>query len=110
MTRNLGDSISKNVDGWRLNRRMKFIASVRSISGATIMAMTHYIMGYLEDEFPDAMLLHHGTNDLRNEESAEKIESNIINVVLSAKSKKNTVYVSGLTVRNDKYDRKGNDK
>ena len=67
-------------------------------------------MGCLEDESPDAMLLHHGTNDLRNEESAEKIGSSIINVVLSAKNKKNTAYVSGLTVRNDKYDRMGKDK
>ena len=44
--------------------------------------------------------------DLKSEESAEKIANNIINVAFSAKNKKNTVYVSGLTVRYDKYERK----
>ena len=64
--------------------------------------MKHHIMECLEDGPPDAILLHHGTNDLRSEEPAEKIASNIINVVFSAKNK-NTVYVSGLIVRNDKH-------
>ena len=36
-----------------------------------------------------------------------QMESNIRNVVVSAKNKKNTVYFSGLAVRNDKYDKKG---
>ena len=67
----LGDSIIKNVDDCRLNRRIKSIVSVR-----------------LEDESPDTILLHRGTNDLKNEESAEKIASNIINVALSGKNKK----------------------
>ena len=64
--------------------------------------MKHHIMECLEDGPPDTILLHHGTNDLRSEEPAEKIASNIINVVFSAKNK-NTVYVSGLIVRNDKH-------
>ena len=50
--------------------------------------------------------MHHGTNDLRSEESAEKIASNIINVALSLLKIKDTLYVSGFTVRNDKYHRK----
>ena len=64
--------------------------------------MKHHIMECLEDGPPDTIPLHHGTNDLRSEEPAEKIASNIINVVFSAKNK-NTVYVSGLIVRNDKH-------
>ena len=82
------DSTNKNVDGWRLNQRMKSIVSVRSISGATTKAMKDHVMGYLEDGSPDTILLHHGTNDLRSEESAEKIASNVKNVALSAKNKK----------------------
>ena len=39
----LGDSIIKNVDGWKLNRRIKSI--VHSISGATTRAMKHHVMG-----------------------------------------------------------------
>ena len=67
---------------------MKSIVSVRSISGATTKAMKHHVLGCLEDESPDTILLHHGTNDLRSEESAEMMVSNIINVALSAKNKK----------------------
>ena len=67
---------------------MKSIVSVRSISGATTKAMKHHVMRCLEDESPDAILLHHETNDLRSEESSERIASNIINVALSAKKQK----------------------
>ena len=84
----LGDSIIKNVDDCRLNRRMKSIVSVRSISGATAKIMNYHVIGCLEDQSPDTILLHRGTNDLKNEESAEKIASSIINVALSAKNKK----------------------
>ena len=55
--------------------------------------MKHHVMGCLEDGSPDTILLHHWTNDLRNEESAEKIASNIINVALSAKNKKKTLFM-----------------
>ena len=105
----LGDSIIKNVDGWRLNRRIKSIASVRLISGPKTKTMKHHVMGCLEHVMgclEDTILLDHGTNNLRSEESAEKIASNVINVDFFAKNEKETVYVSGLTVRNDKYDRK----
>ena len=63
------------------------------ITDATTKAMKHHVMGCLEDGSPDTILLHHGTNDLRNEESAEKIASNIINVALSAKNKKKTLFM-----------------
>ena len=66
---------------------MKSIVSVHSISGDTTEEMKHHIMGCLEDESPDAILLHHGTNNLRNEESTGNIASNTINVALSAKNK-----------------------
>ena len=83
----LGDSIIKNFDGWRLNRRMNSVVSVRSISGAITKAMKHDVMGYLEDESPDMILLHHETNDLVSEESTEKIASNVINVAFLLKIK-----------------------
>ena len=103
----IGDSIVKHVDGWRLNRRMKSSVSVRSISGATTKAMKHHVTGCLEDESPDEILLHHGTNDLRNDKmSAEKIAEDIVNVALTAKNDTNSVYVSGITIRKDKYDKK----
>ena len=82
----IGDSIIKHVDGWRLNKRMKSIVSVRSISGATTKAMKHHVMGCMEDESPDTIFLHHGTNDLRNDDPAEKIATDIVDVALSVKN------------------------
>ena len=72
---------------------MTSIVLVRSISDATTKAMKHHVMGCLEDESSDTILLHPGINDLRSEESAEKIASNIINVALSAKNKKKTLFM-----------------
>ena len=89
-----------------MNRKIKSIVSICSSSGGTPKAMKHHVMGCLEDESPDTLLLHHVTIDPRSQELAAKIVNDIINVALSAKNKKNT-FVSGLTVRNDKYDRKG---
>ena len=79
----LRDSIIKNVDGWILNRKMKSIVSVRKCNETS-----RY--GCLEDGSPDTILLHYGTKNLRGEENAEKIASNI-NVALYAKNKK-TLY------------------
>ena len=90
----LGDSIIKNIDGSRLNRRINSIVSVRSFSGAITKAIKHHVMGCLKEGSPDTILFHHGTNDLKSEESAEKISSNIINVAVSTELKKRTVYVS----------------
>ena len=63
-------------------------------------------MGCLEDGTPNMILLYHGTNDLRSEESVERIASNI-NPALSAKNKRNTIWCFKMTVRNNKDDRKG---
>ena len=51
----LGDYIIKNIDGWRLNRRIKSIVSVRSICGATTKAMKRHVIGYLEEGSPDTI-------------------------------------------------------
>ena len=48
-------------------------------------------MGCLEDGCPNMILLYHGTNDLRSEESVERIVSNK-NAALSAKNKRNTIW------------------
>ena len=65
---------------------MKSIVPVHSISGASTKEMKYQVMGCLENEFPDRILLCRGINDLRSEESAEKIASYIINVVFSAEN------------------------
>ena len=48
----LGDSIIKNIEGWRLNKRMKSSVAIKSIPGATTKGMKHHT-GCLEDNSPD---------------------------------------------------------
>ena len=49
----LGDSIVKNIEVWRLNKRMKSSVAVKSIPGATTKGMKHHIKGCLEGNSPD---------------------------------------------------------
>ena len=69
----VGDSILKNIEGWRLNKRIKFSVAVKSIPGATTKGMKPHIKGCLEDNSPDSIMLHVGTNNLKNKESVEDI-------------------------------------
>ena len=69
----VGDSIVKNIEGWRLNKRIKFSVAVKSIPGATTKGMKHHIKGCLEDNSLDSIILHVGTNNLKNKESVEDI-------------------------------------
>ena len=70
----IGDSIVKNTEGWKHNKRMKSTVHVKSIFGATTKGMKHHVRGYLEDNSPDTAILHFGTNNLKNNESAEVLQ------------------------------------
>ena len=52
---------------------MKSSVAVKSIPGATTKGMKHHIKGCLEDNSPDSIILHVGTNNLKNKESVEDI-------------------------------------
>ena len=94
----VGDSIVKNIKGWRLNKRMKSSAAVKSIPGATTKGMKHHIKGCLEDNAPDSVILHVRTNNLKNKESVEDIANDIMDIAIFIRNKKTNVFVSGLTV------------
>ena len=102
----IGDSIVKNIEGWRLNKRMKISVHVKSIPGATTKGMKHHVRGCSEDNSTDTAILHFGTNKLKNNEKAEDIATHIMNVVISVKNENKTVVVSGITVRNHKFNDK----
>ena len=97
----------KNIEGWRLNKRLKSTVAVKSIPGATTKDMKHHVRGCLEDNSPDTVILHFGTNNLKNNENAEDIATDIMNLAISVKKQKKTVVVSGITFRNDKFNDKG---
>ena len=50
----LGDSIVKHVEGWRLNKQMRYTISVRSILRVTTKVMKLYLKGCLEGSSADA--------------------------------------------------------
>ena len=104
----VGDSIVKNMEGWRLTKRMRSSAAVKSIPGATTKGMKHHIKGCLEDNSLDSIILHVGTNNLKNKESVEDIANDIMDTGIFIRNEKNVfvfkmnVLVSGLTVRRDR--------
>ena len=88
---------------------MRSTVSVRSIPGATTKGMIHHVKGCLEDTSPDFIILHHGTNDLNGNSTSEEIADKILNLAASIKTSKNQVFVSGLVIKKDKLNKKGNE-
>ena len=83
----IGDSIVKNIEGWRLNKRMKSTAHVKSITGVTTKGMMKYhVRRCLEDSFPYTAILHFRANNLKNNKSAEDYATDIMNLAISVKN------------------------
>ena len=56
---------------------------------------------------PDAIIIHIGTNDLRNEKEPTKIADEIIKLALDVKTDENEVSISAILPRIDEPDDKG---
>ena len=65
----------KKLSGYQLTRKIehKNLVKVRSFSGAKISCMTDHVQPTLRDIYPDHIILHAGTNDLRTENTASQI-------------------------------------
>ena len=72
-----GDSIIQHVQGWKLSTSDKHVA-VKSFSGARISDMDDYLKPLLRKE-PDEVILHVGTNNIRDE-SSRSVAEGIINM------------------------------
>ena len=105
-----GDSIVKNIEECRLNKRMKSSVAVKAIPGATAKGMKHHVKGCLEGSSPDSIILHVGTNNLKNKEPVQDIASDIMDVAISIRNEKTNVSEMGLTIRNDRLNDKGKNK
>ena len=62
--------------------------------------MKHHIKGCLEGNSPDSIVLHAGTNNLKNKETVEDIANDIMDTEMFIRNEKTNVFVSGLTVQN----------
>ena len=97
----LGDSVVKNVDGWRIGRSTKTRTTVKSFSGATVSDCYHYFKPPLESD-PDQIIVHVGTNDLKTQSARSTAES-IVDLTnwCSAECPSAKIAVSELTTRQD---------
>ena len=78
------------------------VAIKRYFRGATTSQMIHYVKPHLEDELPDRVILHIGTNNLtkkRNQTEAEIVKEISEIVRLCHKGGVNEVFVSSLARR-----------
>ena len=104
----MGDSLVKNVEGWRMTKRCERNEKmyVKTFSRITVNDMKHYCKPTVESK-PDAAILHIGTNDLRNKNQSEvMLAQEIVSLAASIKTEKIDVTISGLVGRNDEHEDK----
>ena len=65
------------------------------------------VKGCLEDNSPDSVILHVRINNVKNKESLEDIANDIMDITIFIRNEKTNVFVSDLTVRNDRLNDTG---
>ena len=99
----LGDSLLKNVAGWKLKQLCEENENiyVHAFSGSTIKDMRSYCQPSL-DRRPSQVIIHVGTNDLSDRKKSElQISQEIISLANEIKSSGAKVIISGLIARYD---------
>ena len=98
----LGDSMVKNLQGWRMRTSMKSNEKiiVRSFPGASTDDMSFHAVPSVKRK-PRCFVLHTGANDFRDEEDDNEIAKTIFGLAKTLKADENTVYVSGIIKRDD---------
>lgn len=96
----LGDSIVSKIEGWKMSNKENRV-SVRSFPGSTVEDMSDYIRPTIKSQ-PDNLILHVGTNNLKNSEPLEIAEAIVKICEKIEHSSPNTkIAVSELTIRKD---------
>lgn len=96
----VGDSMIKQVQGWKLGKQVGHRVVVKSFSGATTSDMQHYLKPTLEKN-PQQIILHVGTNDLRDE-SPTIVADKIVDLARRIETETNAeVILSELVTRVD---------
>ena len=95
-----GDSIIKNLHGWRLSDMNNHVV-VKSFPGATIEDMEDYLKPMIRKE-PESIILHVGTNDLKNL-SPKQVANGIANLgsQISEESPNTNIVLSSIILRAD---------
>ena len=79
-TRIIGDMVVENIEGIRVNKRLKPTVAVKSIPGSTKKDMKHHVRGYLQDSFHDTAIFHFGISYLKSNKTDEDIATVIMNL------------------------------
>ena len=97
----VGDSTVKNIFGpaYFNNKNRVF---VKSFSGEKSKCRKSYIISTAELQ-PEVIILHCGTNDLRQTVTPEVIALKIVVLETSVKAEKNVITISGIIARKDPY-------
>ena len=99
----IGDSMISRIPGKDLGKAVGHRVIVKPFSGATTMAMNHYLKPNLEYS-PNEVILHIGTNDLKTKEPKAVAES-IVDLARQIEGTcDTTVTLSELVCRKDKLD------
>ena len=100
--------MTKHLQAYRIGRSTNERVSSKSFSGATCKDMKHYIVSTLEKK-PDELILHIGTNDLKDRAPKEVVRDIMaLKDFIVKKSPRTKVTISELTLRTD--NKKINDK
>eukprot|EP00112_Aurelia_sp_Birch-Aquarium-sp1_P026685 Seg963.12 transcript_id=Seg963.12/GoldUCD/mRNA.D3Y31 product="hypothetical protein" protein_id=Seg963.12/GoldUCD/D3Y31 len=96
----VGDSMVKNVKGWKLRPRCNINEQIHvyDFPGATTRDMNSYLKPIV-DKNPDNLILHCGTNELRTRKSEVEISTESITLAKSIEAHGIPVIVSGLIDR-----------
>ena len=104
----IGDSMLKGIGQHKIRNGLGTGEKVyvKSFPGATINDMKSY--GIPSKAYNnDVVILHIGTNNLKDAKNAQEIATEIIDIAVEMKSDKNEVMISGIIPRNDKFNGKG---
>ena len=98
----LGDSMIKEVNPWLMQKKVGENDKIykHSFNGAKIDQMHHHANAIMPFE-PDLVILHAGTNNLRENTSAENIANEIVKLSTKLKTDKNEIIVSSIIERRD---------
>ena len=96
----VGDSIIKQIQGWKLGKKVGHRVVVKSFSGATTSDMKHYLKPTLE-KTPQQILLHVETNDLQDQ-NPNVVVDNAVELARKIESETNArIILSELVARSD---------
>ena len=92
----LGDSMIKDIKHWELTKACpNDKIYVKAFPGADIADMEHYVNPTMKRD-PDVVIIHCGTNSLRNDDSAEQIASDITELAEKSKVERGNYVIDNL--------------